>query len=107
MEENTLVLTAADIGGKNTQEEDQVRIWAASKAGPETSRVSEGLLGRGGGLWLPAREGTLTAVTQEKHLLFLCFDLFRSFFCIVFFFFPSFFPHSVIVLDFSGTMKSN
>ena len=29
MEENVLVLTPADIGGKNTQEEDQVRIWAA------------------------------------------------------------------------------
>ena len=36
-EENTLVLIAVGAGGKNTQEQDQVRTWAAPTAGPETS----------------------------------------------------------------------
>ena len=54
------------------------------------STVLEGILGWWGGLWLPARERTLTAVTQEKHLLCLCFDLFCRFFSIFSFFFPSF-----------------
>ena len=44
--ENTVVLIAVDIGGKNTQEEDQVRIWASPIAGPETSTALEGILGR-------------------------------------------------------------
>ena len=65
----------------------------------------EGILGRGGGLRLPALERTLTAETQEKHLLFLCFDLFYRFLWIFSFFF---FPHlSVVVVDFIGIMKSN
>ena len=79
--------TSADScgpGGEDTQERGQIRIWAAPSAGSETSRVL-GILGRRGGLWLPARERTLTAVTQEKHLLFLCCNLF----CVLFFFFPS------------------
>ena len=64
--ENALALIAVDIGGKNTQEKDQIRIWAAPTAGPETSTVLEGILGRGGGLWLPVRERMLTAVTQKN-----------------------------------------
>ena len=51
---------AADTGGKNIEEQDQIRFWAAPTAGPETSTVSEGILGRWGGLWLPARERILT-----------------------------------------------
>ena len=94
-----------DFGGKNTQDQDLVRVWAAPTAGPEISTVLEGILGRWGGLWLPARERTLTAVTQEKHLLFLCFDLFCRFFWTFFFFFLS--PTSVVVVNFIGTMKSN
>ena len=35
-----------DIGGKNTQEEDQIRIWAAPTAGPEISTVLEDILRR-------------------------------------------------------------
>ena len=113
--ENALVLIAVDIEGKNTQEQDQIRNWAALTAGPEISSVLEGILGRWGGLWLPARE-RLTAVTQEKHLLFLCFDLFCRFFWISFFFFfsfppqsclPSTPPNSVVVANFIGTKKSN
>ena len=50
----------------------------------------------------PSEERTLTAVTQEKHLLFLCFDLFCRFFWI---FFPFYSPF-VVVVDFIGTMKS-
>ena len=50
------------------------------------------------------RERTLTAVTQDKHLLFLCFDLFCRFFGIFFFFFL--FPSSVVVVDFIDTKKS-
>ena len=37
---------AMDIGGKNMQEEDQIRVWAVSTAGPETSPVLEGIQGR-------------------------------------------------------------
>ena len=44
--ENALGPIAVDIGGKNTQEEDQVRIWASPIAGPETSTALEGILGR-------------------------------------------------------------
>ena len=84
--EDALVLIAVDTGGKNKQELDQTRIWAAPTASPETSTVLEGILGRWGGLWLPVRERTLTAVTQEKYLLFLCFHLFSSFFWIFFLF---------------------
>ena len=47
----------------------------------------------------------LTAVTQEKHLLFLCFDLFSRFFWNIFLF--SFFSPSVVVVDFIGTIKSS
>ena len=89
--ENALVLTAVDTGGKNTQEQDQIRIWAASTAGPEIS-ILEGILEKWGGLWLPARERTLTAVTPEKHLLFLFFDLSCRIFWIFLFFLP--FPSS-------------
>ena len=51
-----------------------------------------------------ARERTLIAVIQEKYLLFVGFDLFCRFFWI---FFPLFFPPSVVVINFIGTMKSN
>ena len=51
-----------------------------------------------------ARERTLIAVIQEKNLLFVGFDLFCRFFWI---FSPLFFPPSVIVINFIGTMKSN
>ena len=44
--ENALVLIAVDIGSKNTQEKDQIRIGAASTAGPEIRTVLEGILGR-------------------------------------------------------------
>ena len=81
---------------------------ALPPAGPEISTVLEGILGRWGGLWLPARERTLTAVTQEKHLLFLHFDLFCRCFWIFFsFFFSPFSTYSVVVVNFIGSMKSN
>ena len=48
----------------------------------------------------PTRERTLTAVTQEKHLLFLSFDLFCRFFWTFFLFFLL---YSVIVVDFIGS----
>jgi len=50
--ESALVLTAVDIEGKNTQEQDQIRAWAAPTAGPKISPVLEGILGRQGkGCW--------------------------------------------------------
>ena len=66
--ENTLVLIALDIGGNNTEEQDQIRSWAAPTAGPEISTMREDILGRWGccdsqrgkGLWQQRR---------EKHLL--------------------------------------
>ena len=48
------------IGGKNTQEEEKIRIWAAPTAGPEISTVLGGILEKwvdccdsqwGEGLW--------------------------------------------------------
>ena len=48
--ENTLALIAVDTGGKNTEEEDQIRVSAAPTAGPETSLVVESILGRQRGL---------------------------------------------------------
>ena len=53
------------------------------------------------------RERILIAVTQEKYLLFLSFDLFYRFFWIFFFFLFPFLPHSVVVVDFIDTRKSN
>ena len=103
--ENAVVLTAVDVGDKNTQEQEQIRIWAAPTAGPEISTVLEGIPGRWGGLWLLVRERPLTAVTQDKHLLFLCFDFFCRFFCIFFLFFPPPLP-PVVVVDFIGTQFS-
>ena len=91
--ENAVVQIAADTGGKNREEQDQIRIWAAHTAGPEISTVLEGILGRWGELWLPVREWTLTAMTQEKHLLLLFFDLFCRFFWI---FFPFSFPFPLL-----------
>ena len=44
--ENALALIAVDIGSKNTQEKDQIRIGAASTAGPEIRTVLDGILGR-------------------------------------------------------------
>jgi len=35
-----------DVEDKDTQEQDQIRIWAAPTAGPEISTVLEGILGR-------------------------------------------------------------
>ena len=44
-------------------------------------------------LWLPAKDRTLTAVTQEKHLLFLLFELFyRCFWVVVVVFLILFLP---------------
>ena len=37
---------AVDVEGKDTQEQDQIRICAAPTAGPEISTVLEGFLGR-------------------------------------------------------------
>ena len=45
-EENALVLTAVDIGDKNTQKYNQIRVSAALSAGPETSPLLEGILGK-------------------------------------------------------------
>ena len=41
---NTLVMTAVDIGDKNTQEYNQIRISAALTGGAETSPLLEGIL---------------------------------------------------------------
>ena len=49
-------------------------------------------------------ERILTAVTQEKYLIFLFFDLFCRFFWIFFsVFFSPFVTLSVVVVDFIGT----
>ena len=50
------------------------------------------------------RERTLTAEAQEKHLLFLYFDLLFSFFGFIFVF--VFFPPSLVVVGFISTVKS-
>ena len=48
------------------------------------------------------RESALTAVTQEKHVLFLCFDFLLDFFLKLFSFYPPTPPH-VVVVSFIGT----
>ena len=64
--ENTLALAVSDTGGKNTLEEDQIRVWAAPTTDSETSPVLAGILGKGDGLWLTARERTLIVEIKEK-----------------------------------------
>ena len=102
--ENALVLIAVDIGGKNPQE-DQIRIWAAPTAGPETSTVLEGILGRWGGLVTPREgkdsESSDSRKTHYSYVLTCSVDSFG-----IFFFFPPF-PLSVGVVCFTGTMKCN
>ena len=95
-EENALALMTVGIGGKNTQEQDQVRIWAAPTAGPETSTVLEGILGR----WV--RERILTGGDSRKNIyysyVFTCsVDSLGLFFS----------SPSNVVVDFIGIMKSN
>ena len=68
----------------------------------------EGILRRFGGLQLPERERTLTAETQEKHLLFIYYSYILT--CSVvssgyFSFFP-FLPSVAVVADFISTIKS-
>ena len=103
--ENTLVLIAMDIGGKNTQEEDQIRAWAAPTAGPETSTVLEGVLGWGG-LWLPVREGCwqqrLKKNIYYSYILTCSVVSFGFFFS---FFFPFFFSPMLILLALWNLIK--
>ena len=80
--EKALVLIHVDIGGKNTQKWNQIRLWAAHTVGPEVSTVMTGILGRGGGLWIQVRERTLAAMAQDKHVWFFSFDLLCRFFWI-------------------------
>ena len=75
---------------------------SSSNAGTDISTVLEGILGRWGGLWLPEGERTLTAVTQEKHLLFLWFDFSYRFFWISF----SLISPSIVVVDFIRTKNT-
>jgi len=49
------------------------------------------------------RESALTAVTQEKHVLFLCFDFLLDFFLKLFSFYPPTPPPHVVVVSFIGT----
>ena len=69
--ENALAGAAVDTGGKSTQEQGQIRVWAVPTAGPEVSssqycRASY----RGiGGLWLTVGEWTLTVETQKSILI--------------------------------------
>ena len=44
--ENALVLIAVNIGGRNTEEKDEIRISAAPTAGPEINTVLERILRR-------------------------------------------------------------
>jgi len=100
--ENALVLTAVDIGGKNLHSRARLESELSPQQVQRSAQCWGGILGRWGGLWLPARERTLTAVTRE-NVLFLHFDLFCRFFWIFFFLFTP----TVVVVDFIGTMKSN
>ena len=106
--ENILVLIAVDVGGKNTQEWNQVRIWAALPAGPEVSTVLlEGILGRSGGRWLPVWEKTDSSDSRKTFisLIFLTCSVHSFRFFFTFFFLSP--PIPVVVVDFIGTMKSN
>ena len=47
-EENAIALAVVGSRGKNTQEQDQIRVWTVPRADPKTSPlpVLEGLLGK-------------------------------------------------------------
>ena len=91
--ENALVLTAVDTGGENTKEQDQIRIWAAPRAGPEISSV-EGHRREvrwtvcysqwGKGLW----QQWLKKNIYYTYVLICSVDSFEFFFFFVSFIFP-------------------
>ena len=45
-EEKAVALADMHFGGKNTRQYDHIRVWAVPTAGPESSPVLEGILGR-------------------------------------------------------------
>ena len=71
--ENAPVLTAVDLEARTHRSRARLDLSCPLR-GPETSTVL-GILGRQGGLWLPARERALTAVTQEKIFIIFTFWL--------------------------------
>ena len=62
-------------------------MWVSPTACPEISTMMKNIRRRWGRLWFQARERTVTAVTQDKHVL-LYFDLFCRLPWISVFFFP-------------------
>ena len=68
-----------DTGGKNTQEQDQIRICTAPIVGPETSTVLEGILGRLRWTVTPSggkdSDSSGSRITSIILILFLFFDL--------------------------------
>ena len=75
--------------------------------GPETSAMLENILGKWGGLWLPAKERTLTAVNQEKSYYFYVLTCSVDSVGFFKFVFVLFFSPFVVVVNFIGIMKSN
>ena len=65
--ENALTLAAVDTGGKSTQEQGQIRVWALPTAGPEvtSSQYCRASYSRVGGVWLTVGERTPTVQTQK------------------------------------------
>ena len=103
--ENALVLLAVDIGGKNTEEEDQIRIWAVPTAGQRSAQCWRASQGgevdcdsqRGKGLW----QQWLKKNSCYSYVLTCSVDPF------VFSYFFSLPPTPIVVVDLIGTMKSN
>ena len=103
--ENTLVLIAVDIGDKTQRR--TTRLESESPHNRSRDQHSVGGHPREVRWTVTPSEGkdSLTAVTQEKHLLLLCFDLFYRFFC--FFFFSALLPPLCCPVQFSCSVVSD
>ena len=65
----------------------------------------QGIRGRWGGLWIQVRKRILTPVTQDKYILFFCFDLLCRFFWVFFPFLPTL-TSTAAVVNIIVNMKS-
>ena len=107
--QSTIVLTAVDVGGKNTQEQDKIRIWAAPTASSGTRTVLQGILGRWGEMWPQQVKGPWQHWLKKSiyHSYALTFSVRFFFFSFLFFFFPPSPWLPIVVVNFIVTMKSN
>ena len=83
--ENTLVLIAVDIGGKNTQDWRQIRAWVAPTAGPEISSVGGHPREVRGTVTPSEGKDSDSSDSRKTFIILIFFDLFYRFFQIFLF----------------------